>query len=117
MNRFPKAINILSQIQELEGAIIFNFSTKEILGEITREIDLTTVVDILSTTVKHHQNLICELELLDMIEQTLVTSSNYYHITYIVPQFDNVALHTVISRYTMLSHAVRVIEDAVYSMR
>ena len=52
-----------------------------------------------------------------MIEQTLVTSGNYYHITYIVPQFDNVALHTVISRYTMLSHAVRVIEDAVYSMR
>ena len=86
MSRFPKAIDILSQIQELEGAIIFNFSTKEILGKITREIDLTAVVDILSTTVKHHQNLICELELLDMVEQTLITSNSYYHITYIVPQ-------------------------------
>ncbi|AUX61486.1 hypothetical protein JF634_10260 [Simonsiella muelleri] len=117
MSRFPKAIDILSQIQELEGAIIFNFSTKEILGKITREIDLTAVVDILSTTVKHHQNLICELELLDMIEQTLITSNSYYHITYIVPQFDNVAVHAVVSRYTMLPYTIKMLEDAVYSMR
>lgn len=117
MSRFPKAIDILSRIQELEGAIIFNFSTKEILGKITREIDLTAVVDILSMTVKNHQNLICELELLDMIEQTLITSNSYYHITYIVPQFDNVAIHIIVSRYTMLPYTIKMLEDAVYSMR
>lgn len=116
MSKFPKTIKILSKIQGLEGAIVFNFVTGEIFININHGLDLSGVIEPLCAAVMRQQNLIRELVLLDMIEYSLTITNHHYHMTYIAPQFDNVAVYLIVSRYTMLPYITKAVEDAVYSM-
>lgn len=117
MDKFPKSMRILSELQGLQGAIVFNFATREILASLdTGNLNLASVVDTLSQGILRHQQLMNELELYDIVENTLITESRNYHILQILPQFDNVAIYVIVTRYTMLPHITKTLEDAVYSM-
>lgn len=118
MDKFPKSMRILSELQGLQSAIIFNFATRELLAYInnTGSLDLDGVVETMSKDILRHQKMMNELELYDIVENSLITASRHYHILQIVPQFDNVAIYVVVTRYTMLPHITKTLEDAVFSM-
>lgn len=120
MNKFPKAMQILSELQGLQSAIVFNFATHEVLDciQINPNINLNQaeVIASCSLSVMRHQKLIEELEIFDLVEDSLITTDQYYHIISRLPQFDTVAIYLIVTRYTMLSYIQKSLENAIYSM-
>lgn len=114
---FPKTIQQIAAIEGFQGAVIVNFNTKEVLdyGEAS-PLDLRHIGEVCANMVKRHANMVNTLQLSDVTERILITTKQHYHIIYIVPQFESVAIYVIVNRYIMLSYVTQVVEDAVYSM-
>lgn len=114
---FPKTIQKIETIQGLEGAVIMNFNSREVLDYAeNKPFDLRNVAEICSGMVKDHTKMVNTLQLSDVAERILITTKQHYHIIYLVPQFESVAIYVLVKRYTMLSYVTETVEDAVYSM-
>lgn len=114
---FPKSIQKLTKIEGLQGAVIVNFGTKEILGYTENTpMDLCLIGDIFANLVKQHTKMIQAMQLSDVTERMLITTKKHYHIIYLVPQFETVAIYLIVNRYVMLPYITETVEDAVYSM-
>lgn len=114
---FPKTIQKLTKIESLQGAVIVNFNTKEILGYTENfPFDLRSVADVCANMIKQHSQMIKVLQLTDVVERILITTKKHYHIIYLVPQFESVAIYLIVNRYIMLPYVTDTVEDAVYSM-
>lgn len=114
---FPQTIQKLTKIESLQGAVIINFGTKEILGYTENSpIDLRSIGDTCATMVKQHSHMIKAMQLTDVVERILISTKKYYHIIYLLPQFESVAIYLIVNRYIMLPYVTEMVEDAVYSM-
>lgn len=118
MNKlFPKTIDTLCGIEGFQGAIIFNFRTGEILDYAEfGEIDLRPVVETSAQMVYDYIHLSRKLALADVVERFLISTNFHYHILYLVPQFDTVAVYLIVNRFSMLPTVTQILEDAVYAM-
>lgn len=114
---FPKTIQKLTQIESLQGAVIVNFNTKEILGYTENSpLDLRSIGGVCANMIKQHSLMINAMQLADVVERILITTKQHYHIIYLVPQFESVAIYVVVQRYIMLPYVTETVESAVYSM-
>ncbi|QMT32366.1 hypothetical protein [Alysiella filiformis] len=114
---FPKTMQKIATIEGFQGAVIVNFGTKEVLDyQENAPLDLRQVGEVCANMVQRHANMVKVLELSDVAERILITTKLHYHIIYLVPQFESVAIYVIVKRYTMLSYVTQVVEDAVYSM-
>lgn len=114
---FPKTIQKLTKIESLQGAVIVNFDTKEILGYTENlPLDLRLISDVCANMMKQHAHMIKAMQLTDVVERILVTTKKHYHIIYSVPQFESVAIYLIVNRYIMLPYVTETVESAVYSM-
>ena len=117
MSHFPRTIQILSEMEGLVGAVIFNFSTHEVLLHVDKGLDLRSVVAINSDNIKRHQQFVMDMGLYDFAESLIATTGQHYHIMALMPQFDSVAVYLIVSRYIMLPYVMEKLEDVIYSMR
>lgn len=117
MTQFARTTELLSEIEGLQGAVIFNISSLEVLVNVQQKFDLSASVTAASESIIRHQQLIQEMGLFDFAESSIVTSDDYYHIVYMLPQFDSVAIYLVLTRYIMLPYVLDKLEKVIFSMR
>lgn len=114
---FPKTMQQIAAIEGLQGAVIVNFNTKEVLDYNEKlPLNLYQVGELCANMIKRHTDMVKVLELSDVVERMLITTKLHYHIIYLVPQFESVAIYVVVKRYTMLSYVTDAVEKAVYAM-
>lgn len=117
MTQFPKTEHILSTMEGLLGAIIFNCNSHDILVNVDKGLDLTETVKFVADSVIKHQQLVVEMGLYDFAESSVITTDQHYHIIHLLPQFDSVVIYLVVRRYIMLPYVMEQLEDVIYSMR
>ncbi|SSY80282.1 hypothetical protein [Alysiella crassa] len=117
MTQFPKTVQILSMVEGLLGAVIFNCHSHDILVNVDKGLDVSVAVKAVADSVIKHQQLVVEMGLYDFAESSVVTTDQHYHIIHLLPQFDNVAIYLIVRRYIMLPYVMEQVEDVIYSMR
>lgn len=111
-------MNLLTRIEGFQGAIAVNFRTGQLLDYAEfGDIDLRPAADLCARTIRRHLRLNRDLALNDILERTLTVTDLHYHIVYLLPQFDNVALYFIANRYAKLPNIIHGLEEAAFSMR
>lgn len=117
MSQFAKTTELLSEIEGLQGAVIFNITSLDILVNVPKQFDVSVAVQAVSESIIRHQQLISEMGLYDFAENSIVTTDEFYHIVYMLPQFDSVAIYLILTRYIMLPYVIDSLEKVIFSMR
>lgn len=114
---FERTVNILTQISGLEGAVIVNFHTNELLAQTPQSVlPMASIVPICAQTVREQQLFMRDLDCCDVVEQMVTTTTQHHHIHYLPSQFDNVVIYAVVRRSGALPIIFRLLEEAGYSM-
>lgn len=115
---FQKSIQILQNIEGLDGAIIVNFHSKELLAKTPNcRYPIESIVEICAQTIADQQLCMLDLELHDVVENMVTVTATHHHIHYLPSYFDNVVIYAIVRRTAMLPIIFRALEDAGDAMR
>lgn len=117
MSHFARTAELLSDIEGVQGAVIFNISSLEILVNVNKGFDVTPAMQAVADSIIRHQKLIQDMGLYDFAENSIVTTDEHYHVIYMLPQFDSVAIYLILTRYIMLPYVIDRLENVIFSMR